>query len=312
MRTPTIPPIAPGFYETPYIYVKNYSQAYVSTSPITGSTGLFDDVIASDGDSDFFARRMYGAQNFNDENGQAFITGVGTVIPIDPPSGGIINDFPLAPEKYYRRGASIPIQLTVQSGLYGNNTYGLYYPGAPNALVNFTQVLFQGVKRFVGTPDATPSYKFYEKAFTYVLPININWTYLKSPYTTLQLNNNQTFYKSINDFDFELWGLEVGVNPGASGNNGFMMILYDTNGNKLMKDFVHYRQLALNGEFASNNATGVYGNTLAWNPNCFPVPPVVYQKGSSIRVDILSLGDTNVGTPGNVTINFRGVRRIPC
>jgi len=42
------------------------------------------------------------------------------------------------------------------------------------------------------------------------------------------------------------------------------------------------------------------------------VPPVVFEKGSTIRVDIVSLGDTATGNTGQVYINFRGVRRIPC
>lgn len=306
----TIPAIAPGFYDSPYIYAKSYYQ--YTTSALAGNTGLVDDIIQSDGDSDFFARRAYGIQNFNDENGQAFLSGTGAVIPIDPPSGGIINDFPLAPEKYYRLGAGIPIQILQTNGAYGNNTYSLFFAGGTNTFAYVTSVLFQGVKRRRGVPDTDPNYKFYEKPFTYVLPVNINWLYLKTPYTAFQPMANQTFYKQILDFDFELWGIEVGVNPRSNGTNGFRMILYDANGYRLMNDFVHYRQLALNGEFASNNAPGVYGNTLVWNPNCFPCPPVVYPKGSSIQVDIQSLADTFTGAMGNVFINFKGVRRIPC
>jgi hypothetical protein len=307
----TIPAIASGNYETPYIYAKNYVQIQSSSAPITGPSGVFDDEIRSDGDSDFFARRALGVVNFNDENGNAFISGIGPAVSGAFPISSL--DYPLAPEKFYRRGAGIPIQVLEVNGIFGQTLPSpTYVVGGVTYSASIGQALFQGVKRFKGVPNCDPGYKFYEKPFSYVLPVNINWTYLAPPYSTMQVADPKTFYKQVNDFDFELWGLEIGLTQLSGGNNGFMVMIYDTNGNKLMSDFVYYGYLALNGTLGPGVTAGVFGGFESWINNCFPVPPVVFEKGSTIRVDIVSLGDTATGNTGQVYINFRGVRRIPC
>lgn len=309
--SPSINPTAP-FYETPFIYSKTYFQPSTTLVPLTGPTDSFNDVIKSDGDSDFFARQANNLYNFNDQNGQTFITSSPTGIQI--PASAIGFNMPLAPEKLYVLGADIPIQMQRVNGAIIPTVAFLSYPAANTANVNVACPSFQGVKRYRGVPNSDPGYKYREKSFTYVINFNQNWTYLLAPFTTLQVASNQTFVKNVLDFDFELQGLEFSADftNTHAGYNGYMIKLYDANGYALMKDFVHYRNLSLNGGYTGGQTVGVPGDTQPWTPNCFPCPPVIYTKGSLIKIDVLSLLDTGSGGGGNQTIHFRGVRRIPC
>lgn len=311
-------PIAAAQYnERGYIYNKNYFTSYVSTSPPAGPTGDFVDVVKSDGDSDFFARRATNVTNFSDMNSQAFIT----ISPGSIPSLGLTQfnglDIPLAPEKLYTLGADIPFLIPQINGVPSAGIAELLYPGSPEAVVLVNGVMFQGVKRFNGAPNTTASYNYREKPYTYVFQFTQNWTYLLAPFTTLQPASARTFYKNIENFDFELQALEFSAdynNDSYLGYPGYMLAFYDANGYRMMKDYVHFHFLTYNGGYSGAQTLGVPGNTQPWLPNCYPIPPVIYPVGSQIRVDILSLLDTRATSSPSIpqTINFRGVNRIPC
>lgn len=326
--SPSLSPSSP-WYETPYIYVKNYFQNWLSTGVPTGPVGnVINDVIPSDGDSDFFARRSLGAFNFNDKDGNAFISGM-PPLGVNPAGFGQPGafqsfygaDFALAPEKFFPLGGNIPIQVFQSVGLTGATAPStgplitMTFPGGTTAFVGYTSVLFQGVKRRKGVADRDPGYKFYEKPFTYTLPFTLDWTYLTAPFTSFKVASNKSFYIQVLDYDFELWAIETdadfnNTSGGFNPLNGYAMILYDANSYKLMRDFVHYRFLSYEGGF---NGVGVPpGNTATWYPNCYPVPTVVYPKGSVIQIDIQSLMDSNTAAYGATTIRLRGVRRMPC
>ena len=304
-------------YETPYIYNKNYFQNYTSAVPLAGSSEPYIDSIKSDGDSDFFARRALNVYNFQDQDGNYFISGLQPSAAIGWVSQG--QDFPLAPEKLYQLGADIPISSQQSSGQYANQ-FTLTYPGVTTAYVAVGCPLFQGVKRRKGVAQADPGYKFYERPFIYTLPFNLNWNYLIGPtYTAFNVSQLQTFFVQVLDYDFELWAIHCDFDynnrSGAhAGAKGYMIRMYDSNAYPLMKNPVHFRYLSYNGGYAGDNppAITVPGDTLNMYPNCFPCPPVVYQKGASIQVDIQSLLDTASGGQGTTSIQFRGVRRIPC
>jgi hypothetical protein len=304
MSSPSLSLNSPA-YDTPFIYSKAYYQAYTA-NPST-VTGVFDDVIKSDGDSDFFARRAVNVNNFNNQNGEAFISPApGTIA-----AQALGNDYPLAPEKLFVLGADIPIELTLTNGVIGPSVALLTFTGGVR--VNVACPMFQGVKRRVGIPDVQPDYRFHEKPFTYVVEFEQNWTYLVAPFTDLQASNPVSLFKPINDFDFELQALEFSAdfNNTTFGYNGYMVKLYDANGYALMKDFVHYRQISYNGGYDGAQVVGTPGHTLPYFPNCFPVPPVIFPRGSIARIDVISLLDSN-GGGGTQFINLRGVRRKPC
>jgi len=307
------PSIASKYYETPYVYAKNYFQNYTSLVPPSAPNGVLNDVIQSDGDSDFFARRAAGAlYNFQDMNQAYFISAQGG----NPQ--GFVQDVPLAPEKLYPLGCSIPIQLLIQFGAYPAQLT-LQFPGVTTAYVGVAPVLFQGAKRWKGAPNNKPNYKYYEKEFNYPVPFTQDWTYLLSPnYTQFNVAPYRTFYQTVNDYDFELWAIEVNAdfdNNTLSTYSGYMLRLYDANGYVLMKDFVHYRNLSYVSGFSGTHGTPAGpGLTNQFIPNCFPCPPVVFPVGSIIKFDVLSLLDTQAtsGTSISQVVNFRGVRRIPC
>src|SRR6185437_5346666 len=142
------------WYETPYIYAKNYFQNYTSLTVPTGPTGeIFQDVITSDGDSDFFARRSLGAFNFQDNAGNYFLTG-GAPVGVSPAVYGLVGafrsfagaDFALAPEKLFELGANIPIQIFRSNGLLGavapsqNPFILMTFPGVTSAFVGYTPI----------------------------------------------------------------------------------------------------------------------------------------------------------------------------
>jgi len=307
------PIVAAQYHEWPYIYSKLYQQRYLQSAPITGSTGELLDVIKSDGDSDFFARRALNLYNFADMNGQIFITALGGQALGSLPG----LDYPLAPEKLYTLGADIPIMLAQTNGLIVPSVAFLTFPlgGGNSAHANIACPMFQGVKRRNGAPDNRPSYTYYEKPYTTILQFTQDWTYFSNA-AALQVAAPRTFVKVVDSFDFELQAIEFSsdfYNTDQSAFNGFLFRLYDANGTALMKDFCHYRHVSYNGGYTGGGSPP--GNTQPWYPNCFPVPPVLYPKGSNIQMDVISLLDTNTGGGGSsITqyVNFRGVRRLPC
>src|SRR5581483_5719187 len=173
------PLVGSQYYEKPFIYVKNYFNSY--TGAPAGVSATFGDAIRSQGDSDFFARAARNMFNFNDMNGQTFITGPGqnslASIYIST-SSGIPIDYPLAPEKLYTRGADIPIRMAYATGLVKPTIASLSFPGAPTANVNVASAMMQGVKRFRGVPATQPNYSYSEQGYRYTLSFDQNWTYL--------------------------------------------------------------------------------------------------------------------------------------
>ena len=142
--SPVLDPTA-AFYETPFIYVKNYIQAYTSSAPITGPTGLLNDVIQSQGDSDFLARQTIGCENFQNAAGQYFLSGVTA----NDQFSTLACNTPIAPEKLYPLGTSIPIQMGQGGGIIGGAPGAfLEFAGTPTAYVNIAAAVFQGVKRY--------------------------------------------------------------------------------------------------------------------------------------------------------------------
>ena len=316
MPTTLTPDPNSGFYETPYIYSKVYSQA--TTGSISGATGNYPDVIPSDGDSDFFLRRAVNCYNFKDAASQDFIAISPTGLQLQATAPGF--DMPIAPEKLYPLGTNIPILMQTNNGVILPTVASLVYPAT--AAVNIAIPCFQGVKRRKGAANATPNYPYYEKPYSYPLYFAQNWTYLVSPYSTLAVAAAKTFVVNVLNWDFELQCLEfnadfINNNSGQNTYSGYMVKLYDANGYALMSDFVHYRQLSYLGGFVGNTKTSASapGDALPWYPNCYPVPPIIYPKGGQIRIDIVSLLDTSTtggGSSINQTIHFRGVNRMPC
>lgn len=324
MTTPTpiqsiaSPVVAANYYETPFIYAKNIVQLSTSASPITGPTGAYNDVVRSQGDSDFFARRALACLNFLDMNQQAFISGIG-----NQTLGSFIGlDMPLAPEKLYTLGSDIPFQLQQNHGQITNNVAFMTFPGGTTAFAQIACPMFFGVKRRNGAPDNKPNYRFSEADYSYVLNFTQNWTYLQAPFTNLVVAAPRTFIKTVLNYDFELQALEFSAffnnaNSGQESYNGYMIKLYDANGIALMSDYVPITYLSRNGGFSGSSArpVGTPGSNLPWWPNAFPCPPVLYPKGSNIQMDVISLLDTS-GTGGGSsiaqTVHFSGVNRIPC
>jgi len=299
------------FRETPYWYIKNYFQYYTSAVGPTQPNGILNDIIQSDGDSEFFARMAWLSYNFQDNN-QAYFISSPSPLQAVPPAAQLA----IAPEKYYPLGGGIPIQVLVEGNQFVGPGVWLTYAGGTTAYVNLVSVGFQGVKRWKGQANDTPPYRYREKEFNYTSSFVQNWTYLNPPYTSFNVAPFRTFSQVVNDFDFELWALEISSdywNQSETSYPGYMIRLYDANGIALMKDFVHFRYLSYLTGFAGS--ANVPGENLQYVPNCFPCPPVLYPVGSIIKYDILSLLDTTGAAPGPSAtqyINFRGVRRIPC
>jgi hypothetical protein len=204
------------------------------------------------------------------------------------------HDQAVVPELLYRAGSVIGIDLT--ASLRANNPE----PAVPGGLPSyFSQLCFQGVRRFATGKPVGTSYRYYEKPYAWVDDIVVTWPGRILPGMTV-VDNGRRFSVPVQDDDFALH--YVAMTQQRNGgtrqpcHQSVKIMLYNSDGDQLMSAPVCDFFL---------NAGGRNYNSL------FPVPPLVYPAGSQILYDVYSLLDSTM-VPCNLEMAFCGARRIPC
>lgn len=194
------------------------------------------------------------------------------------------NRWTVAPESKY------PAQSQIRFNL---GTVAIATNGSGN---NIGFVGFCGVKRApkgkFGWADYQSSYEYWERQFTYTLPITLN-------YYADQGAASRQFSVEISDGDFELQSISICRQdvPGVLPADPFRITLYDPSGyNQLSTQPVSPRWV----NWLQNN----------WGSS-FPSPCLVYPVQSQIKVEIESLINLADG-PQQYQIVFTGVERMPC
>lgn len=309
----------PGYYDVPYIYAKSYFLP--NTSPLITPGGVppiallntLNDAIPSDNDSDFILRKVGTtiaatagfAFNFLDALSYRYFTPV--PLGNNPIGANRIgfDPFAIVPEKLFPAGSAI--QYVIPGGAQINE---LLEFGGITPFIAYFQVIFQGVKRFAGIPDRRPNYTYSERCWTYVFPFNLNWFFLIAPFASYTADNVRTFYIPVKDYDFEL--MQIGIDFPGTSLFGFQVRLFDANTRALSNDYIDAASAI---SAVGTQSGGAPPAAQQSQPNCFPVPSIIYPIGSVIRIDVRSLASSNVGqgnTGGGVTLFLKGVQRIPC
>lgn len=272
-------------YDQPFIYVFN-----ADNTPETG--GAADPVSLSkalQGDFPFFLRRVTGMRNLTPDfkmyraGGQAYMMSDYIRFTADG------NSFVVCPEEPY------PLAGFIRFDCLGIRKNG---PGA-DSTANFRQfqLCFQGVKRkpipagWNGFPILTP-YKYKLVPFTYINSVTLTAKLATSPAVISSV--------AIDDYDFELYRITQTVS-GLNVPGTCSLVLKDYAGNATSDDRVPDSALC---DFA-------YAEAHYASPSIFPVPALVYPKGSQLNMDVFS-STYNSTLTETIQFAFHGARRIPC
>lgn len=181
------------------------------------------------------------------------------------------------PEVLYSRGSQIGFDL------YQINPITHVFGGGEGILptsVTTAQMLFWGNKRY-HRMKVDAGYPYYLKPFSYSVVVTINWNVYT--YDAFGVPTGFTPPRAsiipVNNFDFELWGLNV--NDPVFGGFNFTLSklqLYDPANEKRMSNPILTDLLATN-----SGATGIISAGNAFSP------PILYPIGSQIKFDIHSL-----------------------
>jgi hypothetical protein len=273
------------YYDLPFLYV-------FDADALTTGADYNELSVPIIGDSDFILRRVAGRNlvaermrmkdprgNYRQSNFSA-----------------LARDYALAPEILYPQAGQISFDL--QAVTKAAWTYAV---GGSNPNY-YSQLVFQGVRRFYGyrTPEST--YSYYDKPYTIRQQITVDWTgNLAAAYQVKASPRRFSVY--VDNYDFELHRIVVTVQKTGAGatvpsmaNAAIKLTLYAVGERALMTAPVV--DLLLNG------------NTSEYN-SIFPVPTIFYPAASQILFDITSLLlDTEV--PATVWLDFVGTWRFPC
>lgn len=278
----------------PYIYVFNADTAGPSQGVLTNGATYQNLIFNLDSDAPFLARRLAGLPN---------VSNADTKWRLYDKNNNFVQSIPLhslntpdvlmIPEKMYPMGAQIRFDLFAP--VLGNNPFA-----AGGSIPNYySQLAFQGVKIFGALQPYITPYRYEERLYFYTQRWTIDWAGRVAPaYTIPQIPRN--YSQVIDDGDFEL--LYINLQIQLAGETDFIpsdrkmkMGILDMNQNQLM-------------------SAPVLDSYLNWgsglNNSVFPCPGVVYQVGSAIRYNLVSLLVEDE-VPATLDVTFTGKWRRP-
>lgn len=271
--------------DRPYIYVYD-------ADALTDGLNYNELMVPLHRDSEFRLRRIAGRPEVNAAGGLIQIRGPERRTLYSAPAHTPAEQA-IVPELVYPPNSAIYFDLT--NVLRANNPT----TGTP---VYYSQLCFQGVRRFPGVPNPPDTaYRYQDTPFSIVTNIMVNWSGRLFPGETVLAGPRQ-FNVQVQDYDFVLYYITLtearlgGAGTIQPSNQSVKLMLYDANREQLMSAPVCDFFLGAN----------------AFNYNSlFPVPPVLYPAGSQILYDVTSLM-ANASLPCPLEIAFHGSRRMPC
>lgn len=277
--------------DRPFIYVFDADTAGASGGTLTNAADYKNVTIPVNRDAPFLARRMSGRSLIG--NQIQLYDRTGNYVSSDP--FATPADYPLIPEMLYDPASQIRFDLIGADAATASRAYGV-----ANSINNYwTQLIFQGVKRFRDLNAYLTPYRYFDKVYQYALDCSIPYTgRLAAAYTAPSTPTR--FSIEVRDFDFELYSISLQADLANAAiqqsDTFFKLMLFDQYANQLFSAPVLDSFL---------NSTGAVNNSV------FPSPPLVYPVGSQIVVDVYSLLIAAQVT-ATLTITFTGVQRIAC
>ena len=292
----------PGSLDAPFIYVYD-------ASSLTDGLTYNNVALPIQGDSDFVLRAIRGVNTVVDAapigafdyknpngtytSGEFALLGVAAIRGIFFP-----RNWPVVPEKLFKANTSIQFDLT--NVLRANTACAL---GA----IYYSQIAFCGVKRFSvqqGYTRGDTDYDYRSMQFSYSVALTLTWGYWDGVARAIP----RRIQIPMEQYDFELLRMKVCLASGATGaltTPDVQVTVYDANMHQL-SDKPLNQAFINSGKVAANRAPLYQG--------VFPVPPLVYPKGSQITLDVSSMVCNNDPrlTPGiQYNLLLDGLWRVP-
>lgn len=173
------------------------------------------------------------------------------------------------------------------------------YPVGGSVPNYYSQVCFQGVKRYDTAPYKSP-YHWEPLDYDVAVAIPITWAGRVAP-AYVQPEEPRSFYVLPDNFDWHWYGVSMAVQKALDTSPvepylNFKFRFYDAGRTPLMSSFVTDWQLNTQSTYAAS---------------IWPAAPVVYPVGSQMRIDILS-GLINTEVPATLHLTLHGQYRVPC
>lgn len=264
---------APIFYDLPFFYT-------FDADALTDGTDYFNIAVQLTNNSDFLLRRICGTNNvaaqfrYRDANRMERLQQPCTVT----------NDIVSVPQSLYPMDSQIAFDLI--NVLRAQNPAGGYY----------SQIAFQGVRRFYGQITPESDYRYYDRPYVIRTDFTIGTAFGNPP-------TQHTV--TVPDRDFELQSIVAFIDKGSRGGvlpatvraaHDFKMTLYDARQNQLSDAPVVDEYICAGGPDYNS---------------IFPCPTIWYPVNSVIRFDIWSLLAA-ADVTATVTMLFNGLWRFPC
>jgi hypothetical protein len=277
--------------DRPFIYVFDADTAGASGGTLTNGADYKNLTIPVNRDAPFLARRLAGRPLIG--NQLQLYDRTSNYVSTDP--FAVPPDYPLIPEMLFDPASQIRFDLIGVDAATASRAYGV--PGSVNNY--WTQLIFQGVKRFRDLQPYQTPYRYFDKVYSYPLDCSITYTGRLAPAYTAPSTPTR-FSIEVRDFDFELYTISLQADLANAAiqqsDTFFKLMLFDQYANQLFSAPVLDSFL---------NYTGAVNNAV------FPCPPLVYPVGSHIVFDVYSLLIAAQVT-ATLTVTFTGVQRIAC
>ena len=274
-----------GFTDQPYIHVYD-GDALTDATDYTNVPV----VVPHDGAA-FVLRQIYGRNNLC-----ARIQFRDSAAPLTSADAGIVmpNTYPIIPERVILpEGALVGDFYTVARAVRDQTIF-------------YAQLAFQGVRRWplgeslpgITKYPADSQYRYWEKSFAYDLTVTVDWAGTDP--------TPRQFFIPVDDNDFVLQRVTIVRQQQADADNfgipnfEIKLNIYDSYPRPLMSAPV--LDVILND--AADATVHPYNGV-------FPVPGVLFRRGSVIQFDVVSLL-TAALLDSQYQVVFQGVRRIPC
>lgn len=299
-----------GYYDRHFYYIYDAVGGDPSTQVLINGQSYQRVRIPMDGDADFVLRRVNWATAAADPaRGSQFNFYWPNVSEQVAKYGNLpynVIDIPVMPEIVYPSGGFLQFGVTDFVAAAKPSGEGL-------SAVNFSQIIFQGVKRFKGRmPDFGVQRQYKLVPNTIVLPVLVDFSY----YTfdglgnVTGVNGLRRFSTRINTGDFELWA--IGVTCDAT-TNGVKFALVDPIDQTWFSNRVPvltgpFMESAINASAANVPGTFDASSSGTWGSI---IPPKLYPQNTQLAIDVQSLNADRVASYV-VNFHFIGANRVPC